>query len=103
MHYLIDRIVGGSPCLVSARLTPRTAGVTMQCAHPPNDPLGRSVLHTDIDMTSAIESHGRRQRAADLVANMSLVRNIAGRIRKRLPASVEMRSEERRVGKECRA
>ncbi len=41
-------------------------------------------------MTSAIESHGRRQRAADLAANMSLVRNIAGRIRRRLPASVGM-------------
>jgi RNA polymerase sigma factor for flagellar operon FliA len=41
-------------------------------------------------MNSAAKSHGSQQRAADLALHMSMVRNIAGRIRSRLPASVDM-------------
>jgi RNA polymerase sigma factor for flagellar operon FliA len=39
-------------------------------------------------MNSANKRHDAQQRAADLAQRMSLVRNIAGRIRRRLPASV---------------
>lgn len=41
-------------------------------------------------MNSATTPHESKQRAADLAQRMSMVRNIAGRIRRRLPASVEM-------------
>jgi|SRR5687767_6391121 RNA polymerase sigma factor for flagellar operon FliA len=41
-------------------------------------------------MSSASKSKEAHQRAADLAQRLSMVRNIAGRIRRRLPASVEM-------------